>query len=470
MALFMSVQLFAGKNKFDPHVKVHPDTAKLNIQNLMDELAVSHPGFYRYTSKDQFDQFIDSIKLTITDSIGTLAFYRKMKPLIAKIGCLHTGITLSEDYETYLEDSLKLLPFEVYISEDDEVFISKNYSTVNAPIHSQLLSINGQSIHEVLKTLYNAIPSDGYNQTLKKLMLNHRLAFWYRTVIQNNNFFDVELKVGNQLVQHRLQGTTSDGFPTMKELQKRDEQQLLFKIENGIGYLTVRSFAKSTIKKGGQKFKKFIDQAFEELREKQIDQLVIDVRYNSGGSDSHAAYLISHFFDEPFDYWDKIEITEKVAQQIKGINRIFFRKPTKVDTTYLWQGSALYKEFDFYHLEPARQNFLGNVYIITNGLCMSSCADFAGVLSYNQRAFIVGQESGGGFQGNTSGLMPTVDLDPNMELTVPLLKYTNAVDMTKNFGRGSIPDYPVYPSLDQWINEVDVEMKFIKDLISEQAN
>jgi hypothetical protein len=50
-------------------------------------------------------------------------------------------------------------------------------------------------------------------------------------------------------------------------------------------------------------------------------------------------------------------------------------------------------------------------------------------------------------------------------VTVPLQKYTNAVDLTKNFGRGTIPDYQLTPTFDDWVNKKDIEMEFVLQLI-----
>ena len=62
--------------------------------------------------------------------------------------------------------------------------------------------------------------------------------------------------------------------------------------------------------------------------------------------------------------------------------------------------------------------------------------------------------------------MPTTAVPTGLQITVPLLKYTNAVDQTKNFGRGTIPDYELKLNLDDWISQKDVEMDFVLRLIN----
>jgi C-terminal processing protease CtpA/Prc len=179
--------------------------------------------------------------------------------------------------------------------------------------------------------------------------------------------------------------------------------------------------------------------------------------------------LASYFFDKPFRYWDKIEVTEAIAKQIKGIYKLFYKKPKQVNGTYQWRKTWLTKEFDYYETQqPARHHFKGKTYIITNGLCLSSCSDFTAILSHNKKAIVVGQETGGGYQCNTSGMMPEQTLPTGLIITIPLQKYTNAVDLTKNFGHGTKPDYEIIPTFDDWTHKKDIELEFIHQLIKKQ--
>ncbi len=98
-------------------------------------------------------------------------------------------------------------------------------------------------------------------------------------------------------------------------------------------------------------------------------------------------------------------------------------------------------------------------------VCLS-CSDLIAILSDNKKAKVVGQESGGGFQGNTSGIMPTTKIKAGLRVTIPLQKYFNAVDPHKNIGRGTIPDYPVTPTVDDWIEKKCIEMELALTIIN----
>lgn len=453
---------------YSPDQKYRPDSLRHWTTSIMTELGKKHPGFYRYTSKARFDFLIDSTTQTIQDSLTELSFYRKIKPLFAQIGCLHTGISLSEACTSYLESTSTLLPFEVFIDQDKKVFVVKNYTNTPAiPLKAEILAINDCPIGEILHTLIKAIPADGYNESEKILLLNHRFAFWYQTMIEVNENFSIRTKFQGIEETYQVKGVNKAVFPTRESLESTNEKQLKFDIMDKTGILTIHSFAKSTIKRNGQRFKPFIQTIFKDLKKQGIENLVIDLRYNSGGTDGNAAFLASYFFDQPFKYWEKIEVTEAVAQEIKGKYRLFFRKPERKDSTYLWKKTWVTSEFDYYQVQkPAWHNFKGKTFLLTNGLCMSSCSDFTAILAHNKKALVVGQESGGGYQGNTSGMMPETSIPTGLSISVPLQKYTNAVDPKTNFGRGTIPDYILYPSVEDWMDRKDVEMEFVLKLIA----
>jgi hypothetical protein len=86
----------------------------------MDGISEKHPGFYRYTNKEKFDFLIETTKQSIRDSLTELQYYRLLKPLFAQIGCLHTGISLSKEYQDYLKKQAKKRNVSVEALRPDE--------------------------------------------------------------------------------------------------------------------------------------------------------------------------------------------------------------------------------------------------------------------------------------------------------------------------------------------------------------
>lgn len=385
---------------------------------------------------------------------------------------MHTGVSLPKEYGDYLNQQPNLFPFQVYY-DGTKTYIVKNYSSARSIAEGdELVSINGQSIDNIITQLLTLIPSDGYNQTMKYRALYFQFPSWYRLIDLTENFaVAVKQKNGEAILQvkgAKYDDIVRDGF--LREPKRA--KQLEFKIENNTGFLTIHTFSKSEIKTSGQEFKNFIENAFAQLKNSNIKNLVVDLRDNTGGSDAYAAYFTSFFFDKPFRYWDRIEVTEAVAKDIKGFSlRLFYRKPVQKDSTWLWQKARHVRDFDFYEIQkPAHNHFTGKTYVLINGFCMSSCADVASILSHNKKAIFIGQETGGGYQGNTSGMIPKAKMQPfDFSLTVPLQKYFNYVDSSKNIGRGTMPDYPVNLTMNDILKGEDKEIQSAIDLVKNNS-
>ena len=452
--------------------KFSPDSVKAVIDDWTRELSKKHPGFYRYNSKEAFSKYIDSVKNTIQDSLTELQSYLKLKPIISKVHCLHTGVTLPKEYTNYLNQQPNLFPFQLYFDRG-KAYVVKNYSSVGSILEGdELVSINGKNIHNIITQLLPLIPADGYNETMKYRALYYQFPTWYRLIDLTENFTTV-VKQTNGEAAYEVKGAkyddiVRDGFLREPKLAK----QLEFTIQDNIGFLTIHTFSNSSIKKSGQEFRNFIDNAFLQLKTGNIKDLIVDLRDNTGGSDAHAAYFTRYFFDEPFRYWDRIEVTEAIAKEIKGVTlKLFYRKPIQKDSVWLWQKARHARDFDFYEEQkPAKNNFKGKTYILINGFCMSSCADVAAILSYNKKAIFIGQETGGGYQGNNSGMMPEAKMLPfDFTLSVPLQKYFNYVDTSRNIGRGTMPDHPVNFTINDILKGGDKELQFAIALVQNSS-
>jgi hypothetical protein len=440
------------------------DSAKQIIHSIMNELSLKHPGMYRYHTRSNYKRHIDSTANTVTDSISTLSLYRKLKPLISRIGCLHTGITLPKNA---LTDRPNHLPLQL-VFRNGKAWITDDYFHKHKElVGKEVLSINNKPIHDILGILLPAIPSDGYNQTMKYLALDFEFAKWYAAIVETPSQFIVTIATDDGPRDVTLEGAFRNSLPDFEKSFEGDgTPRLSFRQEKDYSILTVKSFSNSAIKRGKQKYRSFIHSTFETLRKNQTQNLIIDLRYNTGGTDGNAVLLARHLFDKSFRYWDRIEVTPAIAKEIKGIAKLFYKKPTPGDSLYRWRKVRFSRETDYYTTQiAAKNNFKGKVFVLVNGFCMSSCSDIAAVLHSNKRAILIGEETGGGYQGNTSGLMPTVTVFGGLRLTVPLLKYTNAVDPNINVGRGTIPDHTVVSSVDDVINKKDPMMEYVIALI-----
>jgi hypothetical protein len=105
---------------------------------------------------------------------------------------------------------------------------------------------------------------------------------------------------------------------------------------------------------------------------------------------------------------------------------------------------------------PVTTPYLGKLVVLIDGGTFSTAADVAAQLRSMGRAIFIGEETGGGYDGNTSGLNALIIL-PNsrLRLRIMMYDYWNALKPPAMRGRGTIPDRAVVRRVADYIRGVD---------------
>ena len=104
---------------------------------------------------------------------------------------------------------------------------------------------------------------------------------------------------------------------------------------------------------------------------------------------------------------------------------------------------------------PATAPFLGPVLVLIDGGTFSTAADVSAQLRSLTKALFIGEETRGGFEGNTSGLNAQILL-PNsgLKLKIQMYGYWNAVTGGQR-GRGTLPDVSVVRRVQDVLGGID---------------
>ena len=118
--------------------------------------------------------------------------------------------------------------------------------------------------------------------------------------------------------------------------------------------------------------------------------------------------------------------------------------------------------------KPSKPTFKGNIIVLINGLSFSTTSEFMSLLDYHTEALFIGEESGGGYYGNCSGMTPYFTMPKTkVRAKIPIINYRLAVEGYKFTDRGIIPNYATQPTIQAEINKIDVELNLAKKLIKE---
>ena len=134
--------------------------------------------------------------------------------------------------------------------------------------------------------------------------------------------------------------------------------------------------------------RKHIDAVFVDIREKNAENLVIDLRFNGGGNSMAADYILNYITSTPYCIYSGSDV--KISRQLPhkeqlGILSFFMRGRV---IKYRNKGK-LKKPADMGYRFP------GRVYALIGPATFSSASDFAAVLEDFDIATLVGEETGG---------------------------------------------------------------------------
>lgn len=414
-----------------------------DINKLQTTLAQYHAGLYRFSSKDSINFYFDLVRSRL-DNTSTVDLYKEITFLLNKVRCGHTRASLPSNVrDSFIEASI-FLPLKVsYLG--DRLFIRQVLEgEQNLVEGEEILSINGQSIVVITAKIFDHHSSDGFINTNKYRLTERFFKYYYQLYIAKSAV-QYRLKIRGNNGKDRV--ITLEGKP-LEELRELDyppfaRATLSLEHLDKYSYMKIGTFGSYSLNNAGFDYSQFLEQSFDALKKRKVENLILDLRGNGGGKDDYGALLVSYFAKAPFKYFERIEVTDDYS----GYGGVQRKSGRNLVTTH--RGLSTW--------QPQKNSFAGKVFVLIDGWSFSTCADVATVLHHHKWATFVGEETGGGYDGNTSGNSTTLTL-PNSKIrvNVPMWMYTTANLGHQYYGRGVIPDYQITRNPQELISETDV--------------
>ena len=434
-------------------------------------LEEAHSGLYRYSSKAEMDRMFDAERAKLSRPMTKSEFLVVVAETLAQIRCGHTGLT--PDAETQKElAGTRMLPLRVVI-EGRRLIVQSNDTPDDTTIRPgmEIIEINGRKPADILNRILPRLAADGDVETGKRVRLQRSLGQNYWLFVEKSEEFTVSVRdAAGKTVSTKLLGVTdSDRRQNLTRNPLNAEfQASIGKLQWSSENLAVRFLKDPDLAQiriggfGGSAYPQWMEDTFRTLREKGTKTLIIDLRGNGGGADMYGAMLVSYLTDKPFRYFDHIDVKTinpsfKEHSDWSG-NESRLREGMTVNpaggflvTAKLHPGVA--------EQPPGKYPFLGKVFVLIDGGTFSTAADFCAVAHHLKRATFIGEETGGGYYGNNSGMQTIVTL-PNskMRIRVPMYEYWNAVPGYDGKRRGTRPDHLVETTVANLLRGVDEQL------------
>ncbi len=405
-----------------------------DLEQLGQKLLAVHPHALKFITKDQFWKNIESKKSLITDKTTYAEFAWHCNAIIASIGCSHTASsTMQNDYHEFsilpLENSF---PLQVRWVNKQLFVVNPMNNSEKVKVKDEILSINGVETVNLISDIYEHIVAQANIQTYKTQHFNTYFAALIPYELGLPNTFEIVVKEnGGSIKLHKAQKMATELYdPSVNSCLK----DLCLEILDGkTAVLTISSFNYYEWN-NYPVFKSFLDSSMKVIENKKIENLIIDVRYNRGGSQYPSIYLLQHLMDKPFTYYSKAEFAGKT------------------DKTY---GEEIF--------HPLENRFKGKVYFLIDGNGHSTTGHFMSLVKAHNLGTIIGEELGSN-QFCTAG--QTLFRLSNTKLVVSSANNTHVSTATKlPDEKGILPDFYVSQNLDDYLNKVDVVKNYTLKLI-----
>jgi tetratricopeptide (TPR) repeat protein len=405
-----------------------------DLDQLGQKLLSVHPHPLKFISRDQFLRNIEIQKSLITDSTTYAEFAWQCNAIIASIGCSHTSAsTLPTDYPIFsmlpVENSF---PMQVRWVDSHLVVVNPMRNADRVSVKDEILSINGMESSKLMSDIFEHIVSQANIQTSKVNHFNTFFAALIPYALGLPSAFEIRVRNGNGEIQlHKARELAFELYdPSVTNCAKDLCLEIL---DKRTAVLTISSFNYYEWN-NFPVFKSFLDSSMRVIENRKIQNLIIDVRHNSGGSQYPSIYLLQHLMNKPFTYYSKAEFAGKT--------------------------DVLYGEETIYPLE---KRFEGKVYFLMDGNGKSTTGHFMSVAKANKLGTIIGEELGSNQFCTAGQLLCRLS---NTKLVVSIANNTHVSTATMfPEDRGILPDFFVNQGLGDYLNRVDAVKNYTLRLI-----
>lgn len=413
--------------------KVFPAEAyKEDLDQMAFKLMKVHPNALKFITKEALWRVVEQKKALITDQTTFGEFLWHCSEVMASVHCSHTGLG-----NFHLENEMlplgKRFPLATRLINNQLFVVDTLNNGHKTSLKAEILSINGVPVQQLIADIYQHIPAQGYIQTTKRLVFN----IWSACLIPYALGFPetYEIVVKGQSKPIVLNKNETQSGPFRNKSLKICENGLCLEMldDRKSAILTIRSFNYYPWN-NLPVFQRFMDSTFQEIHQKGIKNLIIDVRFNGGGSQEASIYLLRYLLDKPFVYYSQVVFEGKTE-------KIYGEEP----------------------ITPFVNRYKGKLYFIQDGLGNSTTGHFMSLVKKHKLGPIVGEELGSNqfcSAGQTTLRLPHTKLEYYVANNTHESTATALPDEV-----GILPDYEVYQSMEDYFNKVDAVKVFTIQLI-----
>lgn len=474
-----------------------------DIDFTQQKLEKFYPNLYGYISKEQLNFKFDSIRQVVNKPMTSKEFYFIISPVIAAVRQGHMTMSpvlkrvSKKEALRYKKSGDGPISQFVFEWQNDKLYILKSKSKKNKiNAGAEVISVNTVTPQSLYSKYRKSFTSDGFNTTFIPKFFSKRFNLCLTNEIGINDSLTYVFKQNDSLITRivsrnkpakkindstkvvtkvPIDRTKSKAEKKLKRIYGFDavnkeyiKSLTVVKSDSLVAVLKIKNFSKG-------RYSRIYEELFDSIQKLKIKTLVIDLRDNPGGRVSEVVTLYSYLTDKDYTVLQPSIVTSKTSLWKTGI----FRVSPKILYPFLGVAYPFYMGFSYFITtkndmgkyqfpiagDRKRKNkpnhFTGKIYVLINGGSFSASCILSSTLKLNPNVTFVGEETGGAYNGTVAGLMPLVAL-PNSKIPLRLgLMDIKTISQTEVKGRGIFPDKAIIPTLQEKIDQKDIELEWI---------
>jgi C-terminal processing protease CtpA/Prc len=461
---------------------------KLSIINMHDDLSILwsaikelHPGYGIYTPTDSLQKAYEKTWSSINAPLSESEFIARVYPFLCQLRCGHTQLEHSAHYNPIAGPAPQHLPFEVLV-QHHRAWIT-TYQTEKLTTGDEIIRMNNTPVSGIINHGYDLYCGDGYNETFKELFLSEYDGFedacnkyyhWkgpYQITLRTKRGLLKNIVVNPAANDVSLQPKTGkliDNYANWTPAKGTADLPLHFLNNSSTALFTVKPFEYNDTL--------IYKEAFKQIHQKGIKDLIIDLRHNTGGDIRIAVQLLSYLADSPFSIINDAK-SRIPNPALSNFAKYFDTSRTSGFNMGYKPGN---KEGGWYHIaiKPAfgqlygslpltkTDHFGGNLFVLIDGATFSSGALFTAALKAQRKNVkLIGRETSGAEEGCNGMTIQHLTL-PHTQVIVDF-PWMRVVSVAKKpvFGHGILPDYEVDYKPEDIVYKRDRDLEKVLGLI-----
>ncbi|WP_114821506.1 S41 family peptidase [Chryseobacterium sp. KLBC 52] len=447
----------------------------------------ANSGLYVYRSKKQMDSIYQQAEQEARNSKNIFEFYKVIAKLTGFEGSCHNYTDLPNHASYYLTQKPEYLPITLKNIDGRLLQDSKEAAI---PLGAEILAINGVSAKEMISRFSQYYFSDGYSMPYKETTGFERgmLDKFYMEFGSHKNYV-IQYKWNDTVKEIALPGIPLENFKKLQEsryslaFDKKllSEKYSFSKEGENIYRLSLRGFDFATGKEDPayKKFSAFLEQMMDTLEKENIQNLMIDLRGNTGGTGALYEKVFSYLTQRPFrdshyayTQFNEVPLEEKLVitplflsngvQDKHGLNAYLKQLyPKSVQGKYYWADDKNPS------IMPNERTFKGQLYLIVDQRVASAASHLASLIKSYTNAIVIGKETVGGYYEHNGHLplvyeLPNTGIQTGFSIVHVIQDAQNLPDQKR--GQGIIPHITIQQTDQEFLDQTDVYLKKVSEI------